>query len=395
MPISSTKSYFGHNIGSAGVLELIACMLTLSEDKILPTLNFSEARSYCDLNYVPNEFREQKVNVFMKNNYAFGGNNCCMIVAMEPDSRPASTYEAQRVAITGLGNVSSLGSNTASFFERIAEGLSPSTLETAPRDAAAPATPNQAEGQAIADTGIEGLEELIEVLKDLPVDEEGNLNFRFHRVEKFNPRKLLRNFDPRKMNDICTYALVAFEEALADAGYKVPKSRREEVGMIMGMSRGPTSTMQKLTDSLQPDPNNVRTKEFAMSLMNSIATQCSIARGVKGYNTTLATGYNASLGAMMQAYEVLRQDLQEYMVVGASDEKGAGYTPIMHLDQTLMNYDAAPEGYRVYDKAGKGFFAGRRRLVYAAEKIRRCERTGRSYLRRNRRLRPRKRPPVF
>ncbi len=359
VPISSTKSYFGHNIGSAGVLELIACMLTLSEGKILPTLNFSEARSYCDLNYVPNEFREQKVNVFMKNNYAFGGNNCCMIVAMEPDSRPASTYEPRRVAITGLGTVSSLGPNTEAFFEKIAEGLSPSGVETVPREAAGPGTPNEAaDGARAAEAGIEGMEELIEALKNLPVDEEGNLNFRFHRVAKFNARKLLRNFDPRKMNDICTFALVAVEEAIADAGYKVPKGRREEVGMIMGMSRGPTSTIQKLTDSLQPDPNNVRTKEFAMSLMNSIATQCSIARGVKGYNTTLATGYNASLGALMQAYEVLRQDLQDYMVVGASDEKGAGYTPIMHLDQTLLNYDAAPDAYTLYDKAGEGYFAG-------------------------------------
>ncbi|MCR9144045.1 MAG: beta-ketoacyl-[acyl-carrier-protein] synthase family protein [bacterium] len=371
VPISSTKSYFGHNIGSAGVLELIACMLTLSEDKILPTLNFSEARSYCDLNYVPNDFREQKVNVFMKNNYAFGGNNCCMIVSMQPDSKAASTYEPRRVAITGLGTVSSLGANTAAFFEKIAEGVSPSALEKLPKGAAGPGTPNLIDGGSAPDAvatgdtsegaesqGIEGMEELLEALKNLPVDEEGNLNFRFHRVVKFNARKLLRNFDPRKMNEICTFALVAVEEAIADAGYKVPKGRREEVGMIMGMSRGPTSTIQKLTDSLQPNPNNVRTKEFAMSLMNSIATQCSIARGVKGYNTTLATGYNASLGALMQAYEVLRQDLQDYMVVGASDEKGAGYTPIMHLDQTLLNYDADPTAYQVYSAAGDGYFAG-------------------------------------
>lgn len=357
VPISSTKSYFGHNIGSAGVMELIACMLTLSEDKILPTLNFSEARSYCDLNYVPNDFIDRKVNVFMKNNYAFGGNNCCMIVSMNPDSKPASVYTPRRVAITGLGTVSSLGANTEAFFEKIAAGVSPSSLDKIPREAAGPGTPNSTEGGQ-TDAGIEGLEELLETLKNLPVDEDGNLSFRFHRVEKFNPRKLLRNFDPRKMNEICTFALVAVEQAIADAGYKVPKGRREEVGMIMGMSRGPTSTIQRLTDSLQPDPNNVRTKEFAMSLMNSIATQCSIARGVKGYNTTLATGYNASLGALIQGYEVLRQDLQDYMVVGASDEKGAGYTPIMHLNQTLLNYSAEPEAYQVYGKAGSGYFAG-------------------------------------
>ena len=357
VPISSTKSYFGHNIGSAGVLELIACMLTLAENKILPTLNFSEARSYCDLNYVPNDFLERKVNVFMKNNYAFGGNNCCVIVSMDPGSKPASQYAPQRVAITGLGAVCSLGAGKEEFFEKIAAGLSPSHVEKVRPETAGFATAPSAM-QAGPGPGIEGMEELLDLLKSLPVDAEGNVEFRYHGVEKFNPRKFLRNFDPRKMNEISTFALVALEQAIADAGYKVPKTRREEIGLIMGMSRGPTSTIQRLTDSLQPDPNNVRTKEFAMALMNSIATQCSIARGVKGYNTTLATGYNASLGAVMQGYEVIRQNLQDYMIVGASDEKGGGYSPLTHLDQPLMNYNSQPDAYQVYNKAGDGFFAG-------------------------------------
>lgn len=41
IPVSSTKAYVGHNIGSAGIIELIACFLTLPENKILPTLNFT------------------------------------------------------------------------------------------------------------------------------------------------------------------------------------------------------------------------------------------------------------------------------------------------------------------------------------------------------------------
>jgi len=80
-PISSTKSYFGHNIGSAGIMELIACLVTLPEKKILPTLNFNEARSYVDIDCIPNDFREKDVDIFLKNNYAFGGNNSCLVVA--------------------------------------------------------------------------------------------------------------------------------------------------------------------------------------------------------------------------------------------------------------------------------------------------------------------------
>lgn len=108
-PVSSTKSYFGHNIGAAGIVELIACLVTLPDNHILPTLNFTAARPNCDLDYVPNAFREQKINLFMKNNYAFGGNNCSLIVSMEPGSVPVSSFEQKRVAITGTGARRRLG----------------------------------------------------------------------------------------------------------------------------------------------------------------------------------------------------------------------------------------------------------------------------------------------
>ncbi|MFK3698340.1 beta-ketoacyl-[acyl-carrier-protein] synthase family protein, partial [Serratia bockelmannii] len=109
IPISSTKSYFGHNIGAAGIVELIACLVTLPDQQVLPTLNFTEARPNCDLDYVPNEFVKKDINIFMKNNYAFGGNNCCMIVSTRPGSVPVTSYEAKRVAITGIGAVSAIG----------------------------------------------------------------------------------------------------------------------------------------------------------------------------------------------------------------------------------------------------------------------------------------------
>ncbi|MWL81080.1 beta-ketoacyl-ACP synthase, partial [Escherichia coli] len=117
--VSSTKSYFGHNIGAAGIVELIACLATLPDNRVLPTLNFSQARPNCDLDYVPNEFRDRKVNIFMKNNYAFGGNNCCMILSMEPASIPVSTYDSKRVAISGVGAVSAIGHTLNQVLENI------------------------------------------------------------------------------------------------------------------------------------------------------------------------------------------------------------------------------------------------------------------------------------
>ena len=77
--VSSTKSYFGHNIGAAGIVELIACLATLPDERVLPTLNFSKARPNCDLDYVPNEAREHSAEYVLSNNFGFGGTNACLI----------------------------------------------------------------------------------------------------------------------------------------------------------------------------------------------------------------------------------------------------------------------------------------------------------------------------
>jgi len=333
-PISSTKSYFGHNIGSAGILELIASLLTLPENKILPTLNFGEPRSYVDLDCVPNDFRDQEVNVFMKNNYAFGGNNCCVITSTKPGSIPVASYDPQRVVITGMGSVSSLGLGNSDLAAGLVDGG---------------AQPTAMEMKVELDS-TEGL--------DLPLDENNVLHYGAHLVKEFNPRKVLRSVDARKLNNISLYAMVALEQALNGAGYKVPKTAREEVGMIMGIAKGPTSTIARLCESLRPDPNNVRTSEFAMSLQNSIATQCAIAKGIKGYNTTLSSGVNAGLGAVIQGYEVIRQNLQDYMLAGAADEDNLGFSPLMLLDNKGMNYSTDANGYKVYSKDDPGYIMG-------------------------------------
>ncbi len=73
--ISSTKSMHGHALGASSALELVATTLAVHHDIIPPTANFTEADEACDLDYVPNKARSQKVNIAMSNSFAFGGLN--------------------------------------------------------------------------------------------------------------------------------------------------------------------------------------------------------------------------------------------------------------------------------------------------------------------------------
>jgi 3-oxoacyl-[acyl-carrier-protein] synthase II len=79
-PISSVKSMLGHTMGAASALEAGVCALAVFSDRVPPTIHLEEPDPECDLDYVPNQARELRVNVAMNNAYAFGGNNSTLIL---------------------------------------------------------------------------------------------------------------------------------------------------------------------------------------------------------------------------------------------------------------------------------------------------------------------------
>ncbi len=80
IPISSTKSMTGHTIGASGALEAIVSVLTLEHQMIHPTVNLKERDPECDLDYVPNVARKEKVNVVLSNSFGFGSNNAVLVL---------------------------------------------------------------------------------------------------------------------------------------------------------------------------------------------------------------------------------------------------------------------------------------------------------------------------
>jgi 3-oxoacyl-[acyl-carrier-protein] synthase II len=73
--VSSTKSTNGHLLGAAGAPEAVLCIKALQEQVIPPTINLENPSDECDLDYVPNEARQARVNVAISNSFGFGGTN--------------------------------------------------------------------------------------------------------------------------------------------------------------------------------------------------------------------------------------------------------------------------------------------------------------------------------
>ncbi|HEY0703013.1 MAG TPA: beta-ketoacyl-[acyl-carrier-protein] synthase family protein [Candidatus Acidoferrales bacterium] len=82
--VSSTKSMHGHALGAAGALEAIATVLALHHGILPPTANYSEPDPECDLDYIPNKPRAQRVGAALSNSFAFGGLNAVIAFRAYP-----------------------------------------------------------------------------------------------------------------------------------------------------------------------------------------------------------------------------------------------------------------------------------------------------------------------
>jgi 3-oxoacyl-[acyl-carrier-protein] synthase II len=80
--ISSTKSMTGHCLGAAGVVEAIACIMSVVHDIIPPTINHFTDDPELDsrLNFTFEKAQQRTVRAALSNTFGFGGHNACVIV---------------------------------------------------------------------------------------------------------------------------------------------------------------------------------------------------------------------------------------------------------------------------------------------------------------------------
>jgi len=80
IPISSTKSMTGHMMGATGALEAIFCVQVVRDGILPPTIHYETPDPECDLDYVPNQAREKKVDFVLTNAFGFGGHNAVLAI---------------------------------------------------------------------------------------------------------------------------------------------------------------------------------------------------------------------------------------------------------------------------------------------------------------------------
>lgn len=282
IPVTSTKSFFGHCMGTTGILEATCNLLSMNEDFVPPTLNFSAPRPGCTLDYVPNTARKKKYGAFISANYAFGGNNAAACIAkwdfqVRPRSRKIS-----RVVITGTGTVTSLGLGVKKTLSELRKG----SVGIGPADRL-------------------GCRESASKLAGL--------------VQEFTAHNIDRRLDFSGMNAISRYATAASRLSLESAGLHIGQKNCDDIGIVMGVCNGPPES-DHMNSVFKSDDYQADINCFSNITANSTAGWVSNALCIRGVNMTVAPGPHAGLASAAYAYNALRQRRAKAMLAAGSDE---------------------------------------------------------------------------
>lgn len=265
LAVSSTKSMTGHCLGAAGSIEAVLTVQAMNRNEVPPTIGYEgedidvlKERSG-GIDFISNETKKKDVKVAMSNSFAFGGNNASIVFAKEPHEIKAERNR-EPIYITGIGEVTGTESGDGSGY--------------------------------IADISTEV--------------------FKKHEVKSAFLRKLDRFSQLQLLSGI---------EALADAGIKVDDTNADDIGIVIGTSDGPiTEIVNFQTLVIEKGTENGSAFMFPNTVYNAAGGYLSIYTGIKGYNMTIANGFQSGLQSVMCACDVIRRGEEKVMLATGTDE---------------------------------------------------------------------------
>ena len=330
-PVSSSKSFFGHALGAAGILEFIVSLSAMLNDFLPPTLNFEAPRPGCDLDYVPNQAREANFSSFISTSAAFGGVNAA-VIGGRIRARPRPEIAWDDILITGMGVLSPVGFGAEDF----------------------------AVALRTARTGVDVIDRFASA--DGRVRHAGLL-------KGFQARKLAPTADTRRMDRLTQYAVVATSLALRDAD---PRRQFEpsRLGLTVALTRGPVATQERFLESLYQDGiERMSAKHFPSMVLSTLSGEIAQACRIKGASLTIVDGRTAGLQGLLAACEYLRQsDELDALVVVAADEIGSLFFRLFERLGMVADTEARGPLPRPYDPEAGGVILGEGAVALVLER---------------------------
>jgi len=140
-------------------------------------------------------------------------------------------------------------------------------------------------------------------------------------IKDFDAKRYLGDKGLRLLDRSTKLANVAAKLALDDAHFTVTEENADETGVVLGTTLGSVWSISEFDKTaLVEGPRYVNPALFPNTVINSPASQISIRFGIKGFNTTIATGFTSSMDALKYACDFIRLGRARAVLVGGVEE---------------------------------------------------------------------------
>ena len=227
----------------------------------------------------------------------------------------------RRVVVTGLGIISPVGNDVDTFWKALCAGKS----------GVGPLTTFDA---SAFDSRIAG------------------------EVKGFDPTKYMDAKEARRMEKFTQYAVAAGEQAAADAKLDVSKEDPNKIGVLIGSGIGSLRIIEEQHKVyLEKGPSRLSPFLIPMLIVNEAAGNVSIALGLKGPNSCVATACASGSHAIGDAFRLVQHGDADMMFAGGTE---SAITPLgvggfCALKALSRRNDAPEKASRPFDKLRDGF----------------------------------------
>ena len=140
-------------------------------------------------------------------------------------------------------------------------------------------------------------------------------------ISNFQPEKYLGPKGLRNLDRTTLLSLVAAKLAIEDAKLEITDDNRNDIGVVLGSTVGSVHSISEFDkEGLREGPRYVNPAHFPNTVINSPASQVAIRFGLRGVNSTIATGFTASLDAIGYAMNMLMLGRAKALLVGGVEE---------------------------------------------------------------------------
>lgn len=140
-------------------------------------------------------------------------------------------------------------------------------------------------------------------------------------IKDFNPQRFLGTKGLRNLDRSTKLVNSAAKLALDDAGFTVEEENTHSIGIVVGNTLGSVYSISEFDkEALTEGPQYVNPALFPNTVINSPTSQVSIKFNIKGFNTTISTGFSASLDAIKYALDFLKLGRAKIVLAGGVEE---------------------------------------------------------------------------